>query len=93
MIEKNSPGHTNGESAGETVKEVQPAKVKQGETLPPPQPANQVHHDQLDPPTWSFLLTNRSCRGQHYTQEVAMSAGNLSCWNYTVTKISHRSIN
>ncbi|KAG7227387.1 hypothetical protein INR49_000392 [Caranx melampygus] len=42
VIEKNSPGHTNGESAGETVKEIQPAKVKQGEPLPPSQPANQV---------------------------------------------------
>ncbi|XP_047445308.1 AP-1 complex subunit gamma-like 2 [Mugil cephalus] len=42
VIEKNSPGHTNGESTGETVKEVKPAKVKQGEPVLPPQPANQV---------------------------------------------------
>uniref|UniRef100_A0A3Q1F973 AP-1 complex subunit gamma n=2 Tax=Acanthochromis polyacanthus TaxID=80966 RepID=A0A3Q1F973_9TELE len=42
VIEKNSPGHTNGESTREAVKEVQPAKVKQAETLLPQQPANQV---------------------------------------------------
>ncbi|XP_062284567.1 AP-1 complex subunit gamma-like 2 isoform X1 [Scomber scombrus] len=42
VIEKNSPGHTNGESTGDTIKEIQPAKVKQGELLPPQQPANQV---------------------------------------------------
>ncbi|XP_029379847.1 AP-1 complex subunit gamma-like 2 [Echeneis naucrates] len=42
VIEKNSPGHTNGESAGEALKEVQPAKVKQGDSLLPQQPANQV---------------------------------------------------
>lgn len=45
VIEKNSPGHTNGESAGEPMKEIQPPKVKQGEPLLPQQPANQVHHD------------------------------------------------
>ncbi|KAM7378841.1 hypothetical protein PAMP_004436 [Pampus punctatissimus] len=42
VIEKNSPGHTNGESTGDTVKEIQPTKVKQGEPLLPQQPANQV---------------------------------------------------
>uniref|UniRef100_A0AAQ6AAI4 Clathrin/coatomer adaptor adaptin-like N-terminal domain-containing protein n=1 Tax=Amphiprion ocellaris TaxID=80972 RepID=A0AAQ6AAI4_AMPOC len=42
VIEKNSPGHTNGESTREAVKEVQPAKVKQAETLLPQQPASQV---------------------------------------------------
>ncbi|XP_053185722.1 AP-1 complex subunit gamma-like 2 [Scomber japonicus] len=42
VIEKNSPGHTNGESTGDTIKEIQPAKVKQGELLPPQQPASQV---------------------------------------------------
>ncbi|XP_039671161.1 AP-1 complex subunit gamma-like 2 [Perca fluviatilis] len=42
VIEKNSPGHTNGESTGEAIKDIQPAKVKQGEPLLPPQPANQV---------------------------------------------------
>ncbi|CAJ1071548.1 AP-1 complex subunit gamma-like 2 [Xyrichtys novacula] len=42
VIEKNSPGHTNGESAVETLKEIPPAKVKQGESLLPPQPTNQV---------------------------------------------------
>ncbi|XP_018533049.1 AP-1 complex subunit gamma-like 2 [Lates calcarifer] len=42
VIEKNSPGHTNGESAGEPMKEIQPPKVKQGEPLLPQQPANQV---------------------------------------------------
>uniref|UniRef100_A0A3B4UCI9 Adaptor related protein complex 1 subunit gamma 2 n=1 Tax=Seriola dumerili TaxID=41447 RepID=A0A3B4UCI9_SERDU len=42
VIEKNSPGHTNGESAGEAIKEIQPAKVKQAEPLLPQQPANQV---------------------------------------------------
>uniref|UniRef100_A0A4W6CRC9 AP-1 complex subunit gamma n=1 Tax=Lates calcarifer TaxID=8187 RepID=A0A4W6CRC9_LATCA len=41
VIEKNSPGHTNGESAGEPMKEIQPPKVKQGEPLLPQQPANQ----------------------------------------------------
>ncbi|TMS09704.1 AP-1 complex subunit gamma-1 [Larimichthys crocea] len=42
VIEKNSPGHTNGESTGEPVKDIQPAKVKQGGPLLPQQPANQV---------------------------------------------------
>uniref|UniRef100_A0A3P8TPC6 AP-1 complex subunit gamma n=2 Tax=Amphiprion percula TaxID=161767 RepID=A0A3P8TPC6_AMPPE len=42
VIEKNSPGHTNGESTREAVKEVQPAKVKQAETLLPQQPTSQV---------------------------------------------------
>ncbi|XP_059200625.1 AP-1 complex subunit gamma-like 2 [Centropristis striata] len=42
VIEKNSPGHTNGESTGETIKEILPAKIKQGETLLAQQPANQV---------------------------------------------------
>ncbi|GLD51432.1 AP-1 complex subunit gamma-1-like protein [Lates japonicus] len=42
VIEKNSPGHTNGESAGEPMKEIQPPKVKQREPLLPQQPANQV---------------------------------------------------
>uniref|UniRef100_A0A672HRH1 AP-1 complex subunit gamma n=1 Tax=Salarias fasciatus TaxID=181472 RepID=A0A672HRH1_SALFA len=38
VIEKNSPGHTNGESTGEAVKEVQPVRVKQGEPQQPAQP-------------------------------------------------------
>uniref|UniRef100_A0A672HRE4 AP-1 complex subunit gamma n=1 Tax=Salarias fasciatus TaxID=181472 RepID=A0A672HRE4_SALFA len=42
VIEKNSPGHTNGESTGEAVKEVQPVRVKQGEPQQPAQPAGQV---------------------------------------------------
>ncbi|XP_071347377.1 AP-1 complex subunit gamma-like 2 [Trachinotus anak] len=42
VIEKNSPGHTNGESAGEAMKEIMPPKVKKGEPLLPQQPANQV---------------------------------------------------
>ncbi|XP_067461146.1 AP-1 complex subunit gamma-like 2 isoform X2 [Thunnus thynnus] len=42
VIEKNSPGHTNGESTGDTIKEIQPTKVKQEEPLLPQQPANQV---------------------------------------------------
>ncbi|KAA8587486.1 hypothetical protein FQN60_016348 [Etheostoma spectabile] len=41
VIEKNSSGHTNGETTGEAIKDIQPAKVKQGELLLPPQPANQ----------------------------------------------------
>lgn len=41
VIEKSS-GHSNGEPAGETVKEFQPAKLKQGEPLLPQQPVNQV---------------------------------------------------
>uniref|UniRef100_A0A665X2T6 AP-1 complex subunit gamma n=1 Tax=Echeneis naucrates TaxID=173247 RepID=A0A665X2T6_ECHNA len=49
VIEKNSPGHTNGESAGEALKEVQPAKVKQGDSLLPQQPANQVTNDDTAP--------------------------------------------
>ncbi|XP_070829382.1 AP-1 complex subunit gamma-like 2 [Chaetodon trifascialis] len=40
VIEKNSPGHTNGEPAGESIKEIQAPKVKQGEL--PQQPAKQV---------------------------------------------------
>ncbi|KAF0047349.1 hypothetical protein F2P81_000982 [Scophthalmus maximus] len=46
VIEKNSSGHTNGETAGDAVKEIQPAAVKQTGPLLPQQPANQVH-----PPT------------------------------------------
>ncbi|XP_040027167.1 AP-1 complex subunit gamma-like 2 [Gasterosteus aculeatus] len=42
VIEKNSPGHTNGESTGEAVKDVPTAKMKQGEPLLLQQPANQV---------------------------------------------------
>uniref|UniRef100_A0A673AEF3 AP-1 complex subunit gamma n=1 Tax=Sphaeramia orbicularis TaxID=375764 RepID=A0A673AEF3_9TELE len=42
VIERNSPGHTNGESSGELVKEVQPVKVKEGDAAPTQQPANQV---------------------------------------------------
>ncbi|XP_034411878.1 AP-1 complex subunit gamma-like 2 [Cyclopterus lumpus] len=43
VIEKNSPGHTNGESTGEATKDTPTAKLKQGELLlPPQQPANQV---------------------------------------------------
>lgn len=42
VIEKNSPGHTNGESTGEAIKEIKSAKVKQGEPVLPQQPANQV---------------------------------------------------
>lgn len=44
VIEKNSPGHTNGESTGEAVKDIQPPKVKQGEALLPQPPANQVRY-------------------------------------------------
>ncbi|XP_028282937.1 AP-1 complex subunit gamma-like 2 isoform X2 [Parambassis ranga] len=39
VIEKNSPGHTNGVSTGEPVKELKPVQVKQGE---PQHAANQV---------------------------------------------------
>ncbi|XP_029309248.1 AP-1 complex subunit gamma-like 2 [Cottoperca gobio] len=42
VIEKNSPGHTNGESMGDAIKDIQPAKMKQGEPLLALQPANQV---------------------------------------------------
>ncbi|KAM9718716.1 AP-1 complex subunit gamma-like 2 isoform 1-T2 [Menidia menidia] len=42
VIEKNSPGHTNGEAAGEPAKESQPARVKQGEAVLPQPPAGQV---------------------------------------------------
>ncbi|XP_056276600.1 AP-1 complex subunit gamma-like 2 isoform X2 [Pseudoliparis swirei] len=43
VIEKNSPGHTNGESTGEATQDAPRAKLKQGELLlPPQQPANQV---------------------------------------------------
>lgn len=42
VIEKTSLGHINGELAEKTVKEIQPAKLKQGEPLLPLQPANQV---------------------------------------------------
>ncbi|XP_037314677.1 AP-1 complex subunit gamma-like 2 [Pungitius pungitius] len=42
VIEKNSPGHTNGESTGEAVKDTPAAKMKQGEPLLLQQPANQV---------------------------------------------------
>ncbi|XP_072219208.1 AP-1 complex subunit gamma-like 2 isoform X2 [Leuresthes tenuis] len=42
VIEKNSPGHTNGEATGETIKEIRPAQVKQGGVVLPQPPANQV---------------------------------------------------
>ncbi|KAM8727456.1 AP-1 complex subunit gamma-like 2 [Acanthopagrus schlegelii] len=42
VIEKNTPGQTNGESTGEPIKEIQSVKVKQGEPLLPQPPANQV---------------------------------------------------
>ncbi|KAM6919363.1 AP-1 complex subunit gamma-like 2 [Lycodopsis pacificus] len=43
VIEKNSPGHTNGEFTGEAIRDIPTAKIKQGELpLLPPQPANQV---------------------------------------------------
>uniref|UniRef100_A0A665X2E8 AP-1 complex subunit gamma n=1 Tax=Echeneis naucrates TaxID=173247 RepID=A0A665X2E8_ECHNA len=47
VIEKNSPGHTNGESAGEALKEVQPA---QGSTAPslPSNTASTAGGDLLD---------------------------------------------
>lgn len=48
VIEKNSPGHTNGESTGEAIKEIKSAKVKQGEPVLPQQPANQVHYIDTD---------------------------------------------
>ncbi|XP_026168885.1 AP-1 complex subunit gamma-like 2 [Mastacembelus armatus] len=44
VMEKNSPGHTNKESAGEAVKEIQPVNIKQAL---PQQPANQAY-DLLD---------------------------------------------
>uniref|UniRef100_G3PMC9 AP-1 complex subunit gamma n=1 Tax=Gasterosteus aculeatus aculeatus TaxID=481459 RepID=G3PMC9_GASAC len=49
VIEKNSPGHTNGESTGEAVKDVPTAKMKQGEPLLLQQPANQVHRSDHPP--------------------------------------------
>ncbi|KAL7386113.1 hypothetical protein ABVT39_004102 [Epinephelus coioides] len=42
VIEKNSPGHTNGESTGEAIKDTQAVKVKQGEPLLLQQPTSQV---------------------------------------------------
>lgn len=48
VIEKNSPGHTNGESTGDAFKDLQPAKIKQAEPLLTLQPANQVHHVDTD---------------------------------------------
>lgn len=45
VIDRNSPGHTNGESAGGTVKEIQPTKPEQGELKVALEPANQVHDD------------------------------------------------
>ena len=44
VIEKNSLGDINGESAGETTKEIQTAAVKKAEPLLQLQPANQVQH-------------------------------------------------
>ncbi|KAM3850207.1 AP-1 complex subunit gamma-like 2 [Diretmus argenteus] len=40
VIDKNSPGHTNGESAGATIKEIQPSKLKPPALVQ--EPANQV---------------------------------------------------
>ncbi|KAK9539384.1 hypothetical protein VZT92_004494 [Zoarces viviparus] len=43
VIEKNSPGHTNGEFTGEAIRDIPTARIKQGELpLLPPQPASQV---------------------------------------------------
>nr|XP_033506416.1 AP-1 complex subunit gamma-like 2 [Epinephelus lanceolatus] len=42
VIEKNSPGHTNGESTGEAIKDTQAVRVKQGEPLLLQQPTSQV---------------------------------------------------
>ncbi|KAM8851393.1 AP-1 complex subunit gamma-like 2 [Spinachia spinachia] len=42
VIEKNSPGHTNGESTGEAVKDIPAAKKKQAKPVLLQQPANQV---------------------------------------------------
>lgn len=67
VIEKNSPGHTNGESTGEPVKDIQPAKVKQGGPLLPQQPANQVHY--MDTDSCSMAAT------------VKWTVTKLSCWN------------
>ncbi|KAM4604866.1 AP-1 complex subunit gamma-like 2 isoform 2-T2 [Polymixia lowei] len=42
VIDKNSPDHTNGETAGATIKEIEPTKLKQGEFMRVQEPANQV---------------------------------------------------
>lgn len=55
VIEKNSPGHTNGESTGEAVKEIQTAKLKQAEALLPPQPANQVSNTCASSELWELV--------------------------------------
>jgi hypothetical protein len=41
VIDKSSPGHTNGESAGGTIKELEPTKLTQ-EMVFPQEPSNQV---------------------------------------------------
>uniref|UniRef100_A0A8C9XYD9 AP-1 complex subunit gamma n=1 Tax=Sander lucioperca TaxID=283035 RepID=A0A8C9XYD9_SANLU len=74
VIEKNSPGHTNGESAGEAIKDIQPAKIKQGEPLLPPQPANQVHYIDTDKDGVTLTL---SCEKQSDTGlTVTLTASN-----------------
>ncbi|XP_057714156.1 AP-1 complex subunit gamma-like 2 [Corythoichthys intestinalis] len=42
VIERNSPGHTNGDSIGDVIKEMEVDKVKLKPDLVPQQPANQV---------------------------------------------------
>lgn len=43
VIDKSSPDHSNGESGGGALKEVEPTKLKQGEAVTAQEPANQVH--------------------------------------------------
>uniref|UniRef100_A0A668AZ20 Adaptor related protein complex 1 subunit gamma 2 n=1 Tax=Myripristis murdjan TaxID=586833 RepID=A0A668AZ20_9TELE len=43
VIDKSSPDHSNGESGGGALKEVEPPKLKQGEAVTAQEPANQVH--------------------------------------------------
>ncbi|XP_061549539.1 AP-1 complex subunit gamma-like 2 isoform X1 [Phycodurus eques] len=42
VIERNSPGHTNGDSMGGVIREMEVGKVKPKEALLPQQPANQI---------------------------------------------------
>ena len=48
MIDKNSPGHTNGESTEGTIKERESIKLKQGEAVLIQEPTNQVNTDDKD---------------------------------------------
>lgn len=53
VIDKSSPGHTNGESAGGTIKELEPTKLTH-EIVFPQEPSNQVSDENDCNKLWYF---------------------------------------